>query len=59
MTRQEAVRQAVERVFETGWTFLVLRRATNYRTQMANLDVARGWTIVEQIGPGNVHNFAA
>lgn len=57
MTRANAVHVAVERVDETGWTFLVLRRGYSYRVQMANLEVARGWSKAEMIGPGNVHNY--
>jgi hypothetical protein len=57
MNRNEAVRVAVSRVDETGWTFVVLRRGSKYQTQMLAYPVARGWKVAEQIGPGNVQNF--
>lgn len=57
MTRNNAVMVAVERVDETGFTFVVLRRGYKYQTQMVAYPVARGWKVAEQIGPGNVENF--
>lgn len=57
MTKQNAVKVAVLRVKETGVTFNVLRRGYNYRAQIARNPVARGWSVAEMIGPGNIHNF--
>jgi hypothetical protein len=56
-TRQNAVALAVQRVDETGFTFVVLRRGYKYQTQMLAYPVARGWKVVDQVGPGNVQNF--
>lgn len=57
MTRTSAVALAVQRVDETGFTFIVLRRGYKYAAQMVSYPVARGWKVAEQIGPGNVQNF--
>jgi hypothetical protein len=57
MTRNDAVLEAVQRVNETGSTFVVLRRGYAYKAQIVDFPISRGWKIAEQIGPGNVQNF--
>lgn len=57
MTRQDAVKEAVTKVLDTGFTFVVLRRGREYKSQMIAWSTPRGWKVAEQIGTGNVHNF--